>query len=72
MNPVIKAVRCKVCGLFVRPGTHYGNLRVAIPGWHYPCLSEETLTAVEADHYSTMTLCEGSQEPGSVYTRGDE
>lgn len=66
----MQAVRCSVCGLFVRPGD-YGNRREALPGWHYPCINPETLTAVEVEYFSTMTLCEGSQVPGRVFQMGE-
>jgi hypothetical protein len=66
----VQAVRCSVCGLFVRP-RYYGSLLEAVPGWHYPCVNEATLTAVEVEYGSTMTLCEGSQVPGRVFEMGD-
>jgi hypothetical protein len=63
----MQVVRCSVCGLFVRPGD-YGNQRHAVPGWHWPILNEDTLTAEESDCDCSMTLCEGSQEIGVVYS----
>lgn len=63
----MQAVRCECCGLFVRPG-NYGSLRRAVPGWHWPILNEDTLTAEEATEDCSMTLCEGSMTPGPVYT----